>query len=259
MRWQSLTSKWPIIVGPVVILGLWELLSRSEILRSTFFPPPTRIAANLGIIFEVDDGLGGDIVATVVRVALTIGLATLIGVGVGIAITASSWTERGVSTVVTFLYPIPGVLFFPFLTFLLGRSETAIVITALVTPLIVMILYTVAGVRGIDPTLLEAARNYNSRGWRHFMRVLLPGSLPSIVTGIRISLGFSLIAVVAVEMIGAPTGLGQFLWANWQILRVTDMYVALVCIAILGLLSSVGFEAVADKALPWRRDITEKA
>lgn len=259
MRWRALRSKWPVIIGPIVILGLWEFLSRTEILRPTFFPPPTRIASNLGIIFDTDAGLGSDIWATVLRVVITIGLATIIGVLVGVAITATRWTEGGVSTVATFLYPIPGVLFFPFLTFLLGRSETAIVLTSLVTPLIVMILYTVAGVRGIDPTLLEAARNYDSHGWRHFWRVLLPGSLPSIVTGIRISLGFSLIAVVAVEMIGASSGLGQFLWANWQILRVTDMYVALVCIAVLGLLSSVGFEAVADKALPWRRDITEKA
>lgn len=195
--------------------------------------------------------------ATVLRVLITIALATALGVGLGLAMTVSRWTEHGMSTVLAFFYPIPGVLFFPFLTFLLGRGETAIILTAVVTPFIVMVLYTVSGVSGIDKTLIEAARNYGSRGWRYFVQVLLPGSLPTVVTGIRISLGFSLIAVVAVEMIGAPNGLGQFLWANWQILRVNDMYVALLCIAVLGLLSSVGFEAVADRILPWRRNIQE--
>lgn len=247
-------ERWPLVVGPLVLLAVWELLSRTEVIRSTFFPPPTEILARASILVDPEAGLGGDLLATVLRLLVTILLAVVAGVSFGIAITASQWAERGMSTVLAFLYPIPGVLFFPFLTFVLGRTEAAILLTALVTPLIVMVLATVSGVRGIDPTLLEVARNYGSRGARRFFRVLLPGALPSIVTGIRISLGFGLIAVIAIEMVGAQTGLGNFLWSSWQILRVTDMYVALLCIAVLGLLSSVGFEAIADRLVPWRSD-----
>lgn len=256
---RAVREKWALLVGPVLILAAWELLSRTGAIRSTFFPPPTEIIARGTIVFDVQSGLGGDILATVLRVLLTIALAVAIGVAFGIAITASQWAERGVGTVLAFLYPIPGVLFFPFLTFLLGRTETAIILTALVTPLVVMVLYTVAGVRGIDPTLLEAADNYGSRGARRFFGVLVPGALPSIVTGIRIALGFALISVIAIEMVGARDGLGQFLWSNWQILRVTDMYVALLIIAVLGLLSSVGFDALADRLLPWRADARRAA
>lgn len=252
---RTLATSWPLLVGPVVILLAWELLSRAQIIRATFFPPPTAILARSAIVFDAATGLGADIIQTVLRVLVTIALAVLIGVAVGIAITASEWMDRGTSTVLAFLYPIPGVLFFPFLTFLLGRTEMAIILTALVTPLIVMILYTVAGVKSIDRTLLEVADNYGSRGARRFFRILLPGALPSIVTGTRVALGFTLIAVIAIEMVGASTGLGQFLWSNWQILRVTDMYVALLIIAVLGLLSSVGFDALADRVLPWRRDM----
>lgn len=252
---RAILSKWPLVVGPIVILGVWEILSRTGVIRATFFPPPSLIIARSVIVFDPESGLGMDVVATVMRVVITILLAVVLGVGVGIAITASQWTERGTSTVLAFLYPIPGVLFFPFLTFLLGRSETAIILTAVVTPLIVMILYTVAGVKSIDRTLIEVADNYGSRGTKRFFRILLPGALPSIVTGIRVALGFTLIAVIAIEMVGAPNGLGQFLWSSWQILRVTDMYVALLIIAILGLLSSVGFDAVADRLLPWRRNL----
>ncbi|MDX2377334.1 ABC transporter permease [Microbacterium sp. LRZ72] len=253
--WRALREKWALFVGPVLILVAWELLSRTEVIRPTFFPPPTEILARGVIVFDAESGLLDDVIATVLRVLATIILAVLIGVGVGIAITASQWMERGTNTVLAFLYPIPGVLFFPFLTFLLGRSEMAIILTALVTPLIVMVLYTVTGVRSIERTLIEAADNYGCRGVRRFFRVLVPGSLPSIVTGIRVSLGFTLIAVIAIEMVGASNGLGQFLWSNWQILRVTDMYVALLIIAVLGLLSSVGFDAIADRMLPWRRDV----
>lgn len=258
MTWRALRGKSALLIGPVLILAAWEILSRTEVLRPTFFPPPTTIIARSSIIFDAEDGLAGDIGVTVVRVLITILAAVALGVGLGIAVTFSRWAERGTSTVLAFIYPIPGVLFLPFLTFLLGRTEPTFLLTALVTPLVVMVLYTISGVRSIDPIFLEVAKNYGSRGSRFFFRVLLPGSLPSIVTGIRISLGFSLIAVIAIEMVGAQDGLGRFLWANWQILRVTDMYVALLCIAVLGLISSVGFDAIADRLLPWRSD-REKA
>ncbi|WP_173922715.1 ABC transporter permease [Agromyces sp. Marseille-P2726] len=259
MTWRMLRGKWVFLVGPVVLLGVWEVLSRTGILRPTFFPPPTEIISRSSIVLEAGQGIADDIGITVLRVLITIGLAVVVGVAVGIAVTASRWTERGTSTVLAFIYPIPGVLFFPFLAFLLGRNEAAVLLTALVTPLVVMVLYTIAGVRSIDPLILEVARNYGSRGARFFLRVIVPGALPSIVTGIRISLGFSLIAVIAIEMVGAQNGLGRFLWSNWQILRVTDMYVALLCIAVLGLLSSLGFDALADKLLPWRAEVRRRS
>jgi ABC-type nitrate/sulfonate/bicarbonate transport system permease component len=258
MNWRTIADKWPILVGPVVILGAWEWASRVGLLRQTFFPPPTRILARSTIVFDADAGLAGDIQATVLRVLVVILLATVLGMGLGLLMTVSQWTERGMATVLAFFYPIPGVLFFPFLTFMLGRGESALILTSLVTPFIVMALYTVAGVRTIQTELLEAARNYGSTGWRFFSRVLIPGALPAVVAGFKISLGFSLIAVIAVEMVGAQSGLGQFLWSNWQILRVMDMYVALLCVAVLGLLSSVGFDALADRVIPWRRTVPER-
>ncbi len=259
MTWRTLRGKWVFLIGPVVLLTAWEVLSRTGILRPTFFPPPTEIISRSSIVLDAGDGIADDIGITVLRVLITIGLAVVVGVAVGIAVTASRWTERGAGTVLAFVYPIPGVLFFPFLAFLLGRNEAAVLLTALVTPLVVMVLYTIAGVRSIDPLILEVARNYGSRGARFFLRVIVPAALPSIVTGIRISLGFSLIAVIAIEMVGAQSGLGRFLWSNWQILRVTDMYVALLCIAVLGLLSSLGFDALADRLLPWRAEVQRRS
>lgn len=258
MNWRWYLSKWPVVAGPLILLSAWEFASRSGLLRDTFFPPPSRIAARSVIVFDLEAGLAADVRATVVRVLLTIALATLFGVSLGLLMTASRWMEHGLNTVLAFLYPIPGVLFFPFLTFLLGRGEVAVILTSLVTPFIVMVLYTVTGVRAIDPVLIEAARSYGTTGWRFFSRVLLPGSLPSVAAGFRIALGFSLITVVAVEMVGASDGLGRFLWANWQILRVLDMYVALFCIAVLGLLSSVGVDAIIERLLPWRETVASK-
>jgi ABC-type nitrate/sulfonate/bicarbonate transport system permease component len=243
---------WPLLVGPVVILGGWELASRAELVRPFFFPPPTEIAARTVILFDPERGLGTDLRATVVRLALVAGLAAALGITTGLLMSARRWLNRGVETVLGFLYPIPAILFFPFLSFAIGRGELAIVLTATITPYIIMSVYTLAGVRSIEPALLEAARNYGATGAALFWRVLLPGALGSVVAGFRIALGFSLITVVAIEMVAAGEGLGSFLWTNWRVLRVTDMYVALVGIAALGVLSSAGFDALANRLLPWR-------
>lgn len=251
MRRRS-SNRWALLVGPVIILGGWEFASRSELVRPFFFPPPTEIAARSLILFDAERGLGADLLATVVRLLVVAGLSAVLGIMTGLLMSASRWLNRGMETVLAFFYPIPAILFFPFLSFVLGRSETAIVLTAMITPFIIMAVYTVAGVRSIKPEHLEAARNYGAAGWRFFSRVLVPGALTSIVAGFRVALGFSLITVIAMEMVAASDGLGRFLWANWQVLRVTDMYVALMGIAILGLLSSAGFDALANRLLPWR-------
>ncbi|MFW6090388.1 MAG: ABC transporter permease [Actinomycetota bacterium] len=247
-----LISRWPVVIGPVVILGGWELASRTELIRPFFFPPPTEIVARSVILFDADEGLGNDLLATVVRLLLVAGFAAALGIMTGLLMSAWRWLNRGMETVLAFFYPIPAILFLPFLSFVLGRGETLVVLTAMITPFIIMSVYTLAGVRSIPSEYLEAGHNYGATGWRFFARVLMPGALTWIIAGFRVSLGFSLITLIAIEMVAASEGLGQFLWANWQILRVTDMYVALVAIAALGLLTSVGFDALANRLLPWR-------
>lgn len=252
MRLRYLRQWWPLLAGPAVILGGWEYASRAELVRPFFFPPPSEVAARTLILFDAERGLAVDLRATVVRLAVVAGLAAVFGIATGLLMSAWRWLTRGMETVLAFLYPIPAILFFPFLSFAIGRGELAIVLTATITPLIIVTVYTLAGVRSIDPAVIEAARNYGAKGWRFFSRVLLPGALTSIVAGFRIALGFSLITVIAIEMVAASDGLGSFLWANWRVLRVTDMYVALVGIATLGVLSSAGFDALANRLLPWR-------
>lgn len=245
------------LIGPLLLLGTWELLSRTGVLHRVYFPPPTKVISRLPILFDADDGLGSDLQATVIRLLIVIAFCVIGGVAVGLVITTARWIGRGANVLLAFLYPIPGLLFFPFLTFQLGRGEAAIIVTASVTPFTVMVFYTAAGIHSIKPVLLEVADNYMSSGVKRFLRVLLPGALPTIITGIRIALGFSLIAVIAVEMVGASEGLGFFLWQSWRILRQTDMYVALLFIAALGVLCSTGFEALANKLVPWREEATK--
>jgi ABC-type nitrate/sulfonate/bicarbonate transport system permease component len=78
----------------------------------------------------------------------------------------------------------------------------------------------------MDPRLLEVGRNYGAHGPRLFGRIILPAVLPSIFTGLRLGLGLSLVAIVAVEFIAAKSGLGHLVYRHWQMLSTTEMYAA---------------------------------
>jgi ABC-type nitrate/sulfonate/bicarbonate transport system permease component len=85
--------------------------------------------------------------------------------------------------------------------------------------------------------------------------VILPAALPRLFVGYRLAVGVGFIVIVAVEMIAAKHGLGGFLWHSWQILRIEEMYVALVLIGLLGILVTYGLEALANRLMPWQVDL----
>jgi ABC-type nitrate/sulfonate/bicarbonate transport system permease component len=256
-RWRRVRERWPVVIGPLVLLGSWETASRTELIQSVFYPPPSAIVTEMAVLADFgEDGLGQDLLITVLRLALVALLAAVVGIAAGLVMSVSRWLNDGLEPVLAFFYPIPTLLFLPLITFVLDRGEAAVILTSVVTPFIVMTFYTSAGVREISPVLLEVGRNYGATGRLFFFRVLLPGALSNIIAGFRISLGLSLITLIAVEMVAASTGLGQVLWSSWQVLAVTDMYVVLVVIAVLGLLTSVGFGFVADRLMPWRTQET---
>lgn len=239
------------LLGPSVFLLTWEFASRASLISPVFFPPPTEIVQAARDLLGRGE-LVGDAAVTTLRLALTATLAAGAGITLGLTMAAVGWIRQGLEGVLAFLYPIPSLLFLPVVSFLIGRGSATIVLTAAVTPFIIMTMATLFGVRQIEPTLIEAGRNYGADRWRFLMRVLLPGALSSIVSGFRVALGLSLIGVVAIEMVTIGTGLGAFMWQRWQTLRVTDMYVGLVGIAILALLTSTWFDLLVDRLMPWR-------
>ena len=91
-----------------------------------------------------------------------------------------------------------------------------------------------------------------------FRKVVLPSTLPYIFTGLRLSLGVSLIIIVATEFVAANKGIGFLIWISWQSLVTEKMYAGLIVIAVLGLLFTYGLEKLGRMLMPWGRDITEK-
>jgi NitT/TauT family transport system permease protein len=242
-RWVA--EHWIAIASPIALLVLWEWASATGLLRAVFFPRPSTIIAHLS-----DLVLDGTLWSHAAR--------TLLGVATGLAMGLWRRLREGLDPVFAVIYPIPSVLFLPLVSFLVPAGEIALVVTTAVTSFFLIAFTTTHGVRQIDRLVVEAAVHYGARGWRLFVAVLLPGALPFIFTGLRLGLGFSLIVVVAVEIVAASHGLGALLWLSWQILKVEDMYATFFVIALLGALLSYGLAALRARLLPWVPDVGDR-
>jgi ABC-type nitrate/sulfonate/bicarbonate transport system permease component len=254
-RW--LAEHWIAIASPLTLLLAWEWASATGRLRAVFFPRPSTIASHL-LELALDGTLWGHLAITLTRIGWAFTLAAVLGVGIGLAMGLWRRLREGLDPVFAVIYPIPSVLFLPLVSFLVPPGEIALVVTTAVTSFFLIAFTTTHGVRQIDPRVVEAALHYGARGWRLFATVLLPGALPFIFTGLRLGLGFSLIVVVAVEIVAASRGLGALLWLSWQILKVEDMYATFFVIALLGALLSYGLALLRARLLPWVPDVEDR-
>ena len=245
------------ICSPLILLAAWEWASTTGVLREAFFPRPSTIAVHLGGL-AADGTLRSHLTTTLTRIGWAFALAAVLGVGLGLAMGLWRRLREGLDPVFSVIYPIPSILFLPLVGFLVPPGEIALIVTTAVTSFFLIAFTTTHGVRQIDRVVVEAALHYGARGWRLFTAVLLPGSLPSIFTGLRLGLGFALIVVVAVEIVSSSQGLGALLWLSWQILKVEDMYATFFVIALVGAVLYYGLAALQTRLLPWVQDAADR-
>lgn len=238
----------------LAMLAAWEILVRVGSLRPAFFPAPTNIALTLwGLALSGE--LWVHMAMTLARLTGSFLMAVIPGTALGLAMGWWLKMRLAADPLVRILFPIPSIAFFPVVIFYLGLSEWGLLLTAAITPFLLIAVQAAAAVESLERTLLEAGRNYGATGWRLFLRVIFPATLPQLFIGYRLALGVGFIVTVAVEMIAAKHGLGGFLWHSWQILRIEEMYVGLVLIGVLGIVVTYGLAALADRLMPWQVDL----
>lgn len=234
-----------LLIGAVG-LSVWEVLSRMQLISPIFFPPPTAIGAALA-----QDLANGQLLphvrVTILRAvpALILGgvPAVILGLVLGWSVRLRVMTEPFIAA----FHPIPKLALLPLFMVVVGIGETSKVLVAAVAAFFPMLINTVAGVRQISRIHFEAAESYGAGPIRILTRVVLPGSLPLILAGLRLAANIALVTIIAVEMISGGDGLGARVWLSWQVLRTEQLYATLFVISALG----VGLNALLQMAESW--------
>ena len=239
------------VATPVTLLLLWEVLGRAGVMDVRIFPPPSRILAS-GIDMTASGRLLEAAGVTVARLMSGYVAGAVIGIGVGLAMGVSRPLRAALDPMFSALYALPKIAVLPILLLVFGFGETPRVLLVLIGVFFILQINTLAGIRQIDPRVLEAATAYGATGLKRFRHVLLPAAMPSIFTGLRVSAGMAVVIIVSVEFVAADNGLGFLIWNSWQIFQPGPMYVGMVTVSVIGAVLTGLVIALERSMLPWR-------
>ncbi|HEY0613880.1 MAG TPA: ABC transporter permease [Candidatus Elarobacter sp.] len=242
---------WVKIAAPLSLIALWQIAVSTRFLNPGLFPPPTAIAANF-VQYAASGELATNASATLSRLAIGLVLGGVPGTLLGLAMGMSRWVRAYFGPVIGLLYPIPKIAILPLFYFLFGTGDAAKWAAVAVGVFFLMAINTEAGVRQIEEIYLDVARAYRIRPASFFLRVLLPGALPNIYAGAKLSIGIGIVLAVAAEYQLTRSGLGYAIFNAQQVLDVERLYAALVAVSLLGFGLSVLLDRIETLAIPWR-------
>ncbi|MDR3171532.1 MAG: ABC transporter permease [Treponema sp.] len=245
-------------IAVILFLVLWEIAPQIGLVDRTFIPTLSEIFSMMWkLLYE--GKLLIHIVVSLRRAALGFFIAILIALPLGFML--GGWFKRFeeyLNPLLTVLSKINPFSMFPIFILFFGIGELTKVVIILWVCVWPILFGTINGVRSIDPVLVKAALAMGTSKLSLFWKVVLPGASPSIFAGIKQGAGSSFFMLIAAEMIGSTAGLG-FIVLNAQInFQIPRLFVAVVIIAILGLLINYLIETVEKKALSWKEETVMK-
>lgn len=194
-----------------------------------------------------DKGIGLQMLASLQRVGFGFGLAALLGVPLGLAMGASARVWKAANPIVNLLRPVSPLAWFPIWLVLLKDAPKAAIWVIFVTALWPIILNTAAGAASVPRDQRNVARVFKFSRRSYLRNVLLPHTLPSIVTGLRLSIGTAWMVIVAVEMLSGGSGIGFFVWDSYNASNLARVIAAIVLIGATGVVMDIGFLRLGRK------------
>lgn len=229
--WQLGASRAPDL--PTPLEGLRELL---KLVSNPFYDHGPN-----------DKGVGRQLLISLQRVASGFGLAALVGIPLGLAIGASKRAWQAVNPIVQVLRPVSPLAWFPIWLTLWKDAGHASISVIFITALWPTVINTAAGAAEIPRDQRNVARVFQFGRLAYLRHVLVPNALPSIVTGLRLSMGVAWMVIVAVEMLSGGAGIGFFVWDAYNASNLAAVVAAIIMIGGIGILLDVSFLRLARR------------
>lgn len=198
-----------------------------------------------------DKGIGIQLAWSVSRVALGFGLAALVAIPLGFLIGMSRLFFQALDPFIQVLKPISPLAWMPLALFTLKDSNVSAVFVIFICSIWPMLINTAFGVASVRKEWIEVTRTLEVSPLRKAWFVILPAAAPTIMTGMRISIGIAWLVIVAAEMLVGGTGIGYFVWNEWNNLSIANILVAVLMIGLIGMLLDMCF-ARLQKAVTYK-------
>ncbi|RMI34891.1 ABC transporter permease [Nocardia stercoris] len=235
--------------GLVIVLVIWQLGARGWLGTTT--PAPSEVLS-AGWELIVSGELWRHLAASTRRVGVGLGIGIAIGLLLGAAAGLFRAAEDLVNGPLQALRMLPTLALVPVFIIWFGIGDTFKIALIVVAPIFPIYLNVLAGIRGVDRRLVEAAESLGLSRFQLTTRVVLPGALPQILVGLRQALGIGWLTLVVAEMQTTPVGLGFLMNDAKEYLRTDQIFLVLVIYAVLGLLTDLFVRLLEHRFLAWR-------
>ncbi len=230
------------LLSLIIFLGFWEIGARSGWFSKGV---PTASLTLTELWWWVtnpffnngpnDLGIGWNLLVSLRRVAIGYTAASLIAVPLGVLIGISPVASKAFNPYVQLLKPVSPLAWLPIGLYLFRDSEKTGIFIILISSVWPTLVNTAFGVANVSKDYLNVAKTLGASKWRTISRVIIPAALPNIVSGLRISMGIAWLVIVAAEML-LGTGLGYFIWNEWNNLYLPNILVAIIIIGFVGII-----------------------
>jgi taurine transport system permease protein len=252
-RWLRLRASLAVkILSVLAFLALWTTATELGWVSPIFLPSPAAVASQAGKLMHAGD-LWEAMAASSRRVFLGFAIAAAVAVPLGVVM-GVWWPAKAVmDPFISLLRPLPSITWIPLSILWLGIGEGQKTMIVFMGSWIYILLYTVESTKRVDPLLIRAARNLGASDLAIMREVILPGALPGIISGLKVTLAISWSCVISAEMVAAQTGLGALIWfaKDWGNLPL--VLVGMVGISVTVLVADAVAERLEWLLLPWER------
>jgi len=236
------------VVSVATFLVLWEIAGRG--IDPVLFTTPS--AVSVAAVEMIRSGeLWTYLYPSLVVLLYGFTLAVIFGIGIGLLLARFWVLDVALSVYITFLYSIPSVALVPLIVLWAGYEQTAKVIILFMFAFFPMVINTYQGVKAVDPKLVEVGRAFRCNEGQLWANIVIPASLPFIVTGLRLALGRGLIGMVLADLYTALSGVGYLIARTAATYRVDRMFVPIVALGLLGVTLTALLRVAEKYVAPW--------
>lgn len=239
------------VIGVVL---LWQVLAANDVnlfVRFGNVPAPTEVLSAAAELAS-DPKFYLHIMVSVERVAIGFALAAAVGIPAGLIIGMWRIGEDLILPVVELVRPIPAVAWIPMAILMWPTQETSIIFIIFLSSVFPIVLNTAQGVEGVPRSLVRAATSLGAGRLSTIRHVVLPGALPAIFSGLTVGMGVAWFGLIAAEIIAGEYGIGYFTWEAYSLVNYENIVTGMICIGILGLLSSAIIRLSGRLVMRWQ-------
>ncbi|MFE9916954.1 ABC transporter permease [Micromonospora sp. NPDC005553] len=242
-------------VAILALAAIWEGAPRLGLVDRVFLPPLSEVLVAWWELLRSGQ-LAEHVGASLTRSLAGLGLAVLTAIPLGLLIGWYRPLAELLSPLLEVFRNTAALALLPVFVLILGLGETSKIALVLYACSWPILLNTIAGVKGVDPLLIRSARSMGLNHLRLFQKVILPAAVPTIFTGVRLAGAYSILVLVAAEMVGAKAGLGYLINYAQYNFAIADMYSGIITISAIGLVVNQLLVALERRFSTWRVDVS---